>query len=174
MLSLYRNPVKKIKELHFALLPAEAPDCFKFFYEEISANCSALLESNNFLSDKVDDSLSEMVTVKKDVTNLQTRVTKLEFQNAELKSNKAKMQEYIYKLESQQHKENLVFTGIAESKIETNVECANKVKECLKCIPDFNIEKLDIKRSHRLGKYNQKRIRPVIMITNLHLNEREQ
>ena len=92
--------------------------------------------------------------------DMQDKVDLLQHKIKMLKTENTTLNEKLLKLEFQQCRNNLVFSGIQEAFIESHYDVYNKIIEVLSKVVD--VSNVKIARYHRIGRFNKHQPRPII------------
>ena len=136
----------------------QEPKWFKEFRKEFNGIMNEFQEKIDNLNRKLD-----LITEVKNIAlQNQTNIVTLTEKNDSLQKEVAAMKHKVLQLETQSKKENLIFTGIAESKSkETWKDCETKIIDILtknlEITNDIKFEKV-----YRMGPYTPGRMRPII------------
>ena len=98
---------------------------------------------------------------KKNVDSMLTKLKNLEQKQLE---NEKQLKSDILDLKSRSMRNNLLFYGVPEEKDDSDTKCAQKVLEFMKskCEIENAFQSIKRHRAHRIGRFNQSKMRPIV------------
>lgn len=113
--------------------------------------------------------LAKVEKMKEHIDTIETSLSEKNHQISSLQAENTKLKGKVLSMESQQRRNNLQFLGVAESR---NESCEDKIRQlCDRAQLNFNDRTFE--RVHRLGKYSDHRVRPIIARFH-HFKDREE
>ena len=98
---------------------------------------------------------------QRDVDSMFTKLKNLEQKQRE---NEKQLKSDILDLKSRSMRDNLLFYGVPEEKDESDAKCVQKVLDFIesKCDIENASQNIKLHRAHRIGRFNQAKMRPIV------------
>ena len=140
--SAKQMPTKEEDKSYLTNIPDDTPDWGKHLLMVMNRDFKTL-------SRQINDVKVKNKETDEAVKDINGKIKQIELANKVLHEENHQLREKVLDLEYRQRRCNLLFEGVAEPTDEKSIDCANKLEEILKCMPDFS--KLEYERCHRLG-----------------------